>query len=489
MLRLRKILFYLFTLIYVVCCPLLILYSLGYFFDPAQPSPIIQSGLISIATIPKDAQIHIGDKVYSKTTPAEIRNLRQGRYAVRLALEGYQTWQGEVPVLPGKATVLKQILMIPENLKPKLLLADPFDTFIPIPHTTFFILSSGKHVRDLRVYDWHEEKLKSLRALRQIVSAESKIEEILTVPKSSQMILRLKENDSIRYVLGKIENGEASFKDLTDLMIRRPEKLVWDPRAPRYLFSYYGRTLDRIDSESGTVVPHFAKDVMGFGIRDRQVYVLKSERFLYRTNLNQDKKEVLLSDERLHRYLFDNDDAFDLYLFEDDLVFFRSSHGALISNLLPYHFAESGVRGLKFYKQDKQVLVWKKNRIGILSFPDRNLKESFFEKRPEIQWLYDEGEDIREAFWVYEGSHILFLDRQNVSLLEVAPYGVRRVRALARARQGTPVFYSEKTGQLHYLDSDSGRLHSLQVIPKEYLIDLILTEWDELNLNGEEEAA
>ncbi len=57
MLRLRKILFYLCALLYLISCPLTILYALGYGVQPGAQRGLVKTGVISLATLPPGAPV------------------------------------------------------------------------------------------------------------------------------------------------------------------------------------------------------------------------------------------------------------------------------------------------------------------------------------------------------------------------------------------------------------------------------------------------
>ena len=86
MLLLRKIIFYIFAAVYVVACPLVIAYALGYMFVPQQRN-VIQTGLISLQTIPAGAEVTLDCEPYPRLTPVDY------------PLRGY----GEIPSTIEKA--------------------------------------------------------------------------------------------------------------------------------------------------------------------------------------------------------------------------------------------------------------------------------------------------------------------------------------------------------------------------------------------------
>ena len=93
---LRKILFYLFIAIYLILCPLIIFYALGYIFTPKVEEGFAKTGLIHLETLPTDASVSIANRRYAEKTPVTIRNLLAGRYDVKIFLKGYRPWVRKV---------------------------------------------------------------------------------------------------------------------------------------------------------------------------------------------------------------------------------------------------------------------------------------------------------------------------------------------------------------------------------------------------------
>lgn len=85
---------------------------------------------------------------------------------------------------------------------------------------------------------------------------------------------------------------------------------------------------------------------------------------------------------------------------------------------------------------------------------------------PELRWVFEEGRDIEQAFWVYDGSQALLQDNGVVTLLAWEPDGEPMVHELLRVKPGCPVCYADESGRLYYLDRATGRLCALDILPR-----------------------
>mgnify|MGYP001559991773 CR=1 FL=1 len=87
-------------------------------------------------------------------------------------------------------------------------------------------------------------------------------------------------------------------------------------------------------------------------------------------------------------------------------------------------------------------------------------------KSPEPRWLSTNANDISSCFWVLKGSYIIFYDKAGVYLLEAQSYAKPQCAFVTQAKRDSPVFYAEDTGMLYYLEAKTGKLTSLEIIPK-----------------------
>ena len=81
---LRRTLFYTGVVLYLVSCPLTVLYALGYLVEPGADQRLVKTGLVAISTVPSGASVHIGKSRYTRITPTLLRDLLPGSYPIRL---------------------------------------------------------------------------------------------------------------------------------------------------------------------------------------------------------------------------------------------------------------------------------------------------------------------------------------------------------------------------------------------------------------------
>ncbi len=473
---LRKIFFYLLIAVYLFFCPLIILYALGYIYQPGTEQGIFKSGLIYLSTAPPGASVYVGGRRYTKHTPAVLPNLIPGDYPVKLVLKKYKPWTEVLPVEAGKATVLERVLLEPEERKRKALSSGVFTDIIPISGSRFFLLTKTAFLGDAFVFDWKSERLRPLLSEDGVSLSNAEVSSFFTVPESQSLLIRAVSTDQKKFLWVVLTGRETQIYDLTGLFLEKPERIEWDPDYKKYLFAFQNGYLNRLDVVSRLIRPRFLEHVRGFGLYEKKVYILRDHFVLEQTDPAGNVEKTLLQDPALGKSLFGESEFYKIKVFLDDIILFLGENGELLTNRLPYRLVSSGVLGMEFYPKTKCVLVWKKDAIGIIDFSKERGKENGFEAGPRIAWAFKKGERIEQAFWVYEGSHILFRDKNKVFSLELETYGKPHLYELMEVKPKSSVFYSEEAGKLYYLDRLSGRISFLEVLPRRDLLILPFPE-------------
>ena len=475
MLILRRIIFYSFVLLYAVCCPLIVLYALGYTVKPGTDQGIIKSGLIYFSTAPPGASIFLSNRRASRRTPAILSDLTPGEYPVRVVLKKHKPWTAILPVEAGKATVLERVLLLPEDFKREILSSVAFEDLLSLSENRFFLLTRGKRAEDLLIYDWKEERFwPVLPVAFSIRSAE--IRSVFRVEGGSAFILHLGSDEGEQFLWVLPRGKETQVKDISKLLSGKPEQIAWDPEDHRFLFSFEGGYLSRMDMTSEHTEPNFLSAPRGYGLFNRKIYVLTQDPVFARMDLSGKKEKILLDDPVLGQSLFGSEGFYRIRPVTEDLILFLGRKGDLLANRLPYRFVNEGVHGIEPYPKLKRVLVWKENALGILDFSVERDQPRGFETGPKLVWVFKQGKEIEQAFWVYEGSHILFRDQNRVFLLELETYGKPRLNELFSVKEGSSIYYAEDTGEVFYLEEHTGYLSSLEVVPRREILLLPFPE-------------
>ena len=450
----------------------------------------MKAGLISLSTIPSGASVYIGNRRYTQKTPAILRDLLPAEYLIRLNLKNHRPWARAVNVEAGKAAVYEKILLLPQEWKPEQLIPDKLDNLIPMPASHFLILAKGSKLGDYFVYNLDEEKIWSL------FSADSpfRSSEVLSCfiqPSRPQagfslngrpdVLFRVDSPQGEKLLWVEFKKGKARIDDLTNLFPPWPFWVEWDPGESGHLFVFQYNYLNRLDIISKAVYPKYLENVRGYGLFDRAIYLVNNDGSLSKMDYDKKNQEGLLDAQILSPDLPQDKSFLQVKIFSKDIILLLGNRGEFFSNRFPYRVVESGVRGFEFYPPSEQVLVWQKDKLGILDFSKLNSEVNSEEGSADkngvrVSWLFNEGVNIEQGLWVYGGSHILFRDNDKLFLLELkgakSGPGVNQIIQVKRKSQ---FFYSEHSGKVYYLNP-SGFLSSLEIIPKKEIMLLPFPE-------------
>ncbi len=439
---------------------------MGYIFVPKTEEGFVKTGLVHIETLPEGASIILANKHIAEKTPTTIRDLMPGTYPIQISLKGYRPWTQNIPVRAGKAIALDKILLLPNELKFKELSKASFKKLIPLEKTRFFLLSRGDRLGDFFIFNWKEETLKAL--LRpEAREASLEVMKCFTMPESFFILFQLRQGNEIRFLSFETDKEEPEIQDLTDLFSGlNPEEIQWEEGKVRYLFSLNQGNLSRVDLEERMVLPLFLEKIQGYGLFKNKVYAIRASSIL-RIPFNAKKgSETVVEKAAFIQNLFKNENSYKIKMFSSDLVLFHGKNGELLTNRLPYQFIPSGLLGYEVEFSLKKILIWQKSGLGILDFSRSQTRRGLFERGAEIDWIFDRGDDIRQAFLAYEGSHVLFQDRGKIFLLALNQTYPRFPLELAEVRKDSDFFYSEKSGEIYFLDMTRGNLMAMPVLPE-----------------------
>lgn len=462
MLVLRKIIFYIFTLLYLVFCPILILYALGYTFKPYAKERIVETGTIYLSTVPSGASLYVNGKASDQITPAALEKLLPGKYHIAISQEKYNIWKEVLPVTAGKATVLDKIILIPEVWEKEILLEDTFINILSLREAPFFILTKGKTLGDYRIYDYKGNKT------HRITKEGSKYDgynvlSYFNARKSSSVLLCLSSNKERRFLLVVLDGSEVILEDVTDLFPGDPEEIIWCASDEDNLFSFRDGNVNRVNVKTKAVYPNYLRSIRGMGLLEKKLYVL-SEKRLESMDYEKNDVETILDDPGIISSVFGGSGYFRIIPFTDNLILFEGKKGELLANRLPYRFINEGVKGIDLDMDEKKALVWQEDRIAILDFSSEITGNVLFEKGPELDWVFSDGKGIGKASWVHNGSHILFSQKNDVFLLELEGYVKPHPTHVLRIKEKSSFVYCEETGLLYCLEPLKGRLISVEIV-------------------------
>lgn len=462
MLLLRKFLFLILLLAYVIVCPLLILYALGYIYNPVKQE-LVPTGILQLTTIPSGADIYLEKSRFSHNTPTAIKELLPGSYKVTLRKKGYRPWTHSITIEAGKVAAFRNILLIPENWPQESITTHGCKDLIDIENEKLFIVTTGSSMDGFFVYNV-DGKIRPLLSFRSPFFT-SPVSKVLYEAQSNVIIVYASQAGGKKYLCLNLDDKKTDATDITKLISPQPSFIAWQKQKEPLLFACRKSCIDLVSVAEETTYPCWLADIKGFGVYNEGVYVIDANDSLVYHTPGMHRQKNLSEDMNLPNRLFSRSDFYRIETEDGETFFFLGSQGDFIVNLPPYYIAAQDVIGYRLGNNSGLVLYWTKTSLSLADFSagtdKTGLNENF-----RVRTLYENGRNIKQVFWLDDRSHILCSDADSIYLIELLPQGAPHVEFVTGIKDNTKVFYDSTENTLYYLDDKNGVLKQLQIISK-----------------------
>ncbi|MFH1061369.1 MAG: PEGA domain-containing protein [Candidatus Omnitrophota bacterium] len=487
MLLFRKILFYVFVLVYIIGCPLIVLNSLGIVFFPDQKKLIQSTGLISLATIPEGASLFINNKLYNRKSPTLIRNLREGQYSIKIALDQYAEAEQLVQIDKGQAIALEDIILIPKKWPKDILAPFMIEKIFTIYNNPYLVLSKNMMLSGIYIFRREDSIFSNLEngikypqkeVILPLFSNDSQsnnmlVSEVILMPKSFFALVVAKQGDKNYYLWTDLRVPGGPVLDLSQLFVGVVDKICWNSEDNESIFYLSENSLNRINIKENAVYPNIADNIKGFGIINKKILVVNGANQFEEIDYKNNTKKSLIGQWSLLPDVFQKALSLKMQILSEKIVLFIDDHGSLLSTTLPYELIPAKVIGLGDILDDNKVLVWTKTKLGYIDFKEIK-HEGIFEAGPRVEWVVKNAKDMQQAFWVNNGSHILFRDGNQIKLVQMESYARDSIFNVGYATD--TIAYFDNLGKAFLKDRDTNKFISLTVVPKHGLIKFVLPE-------------
>ncbi len=457
---LRRIIFFMFFAAFLIGAPKIIFYALGYSYRAGSKKGLIQTGLVYLSTTPPGATVYVGGRRYHDPTPAIIRDLLPGNYPIRLVLKDHEIWSKTVPVEAAKASVLGKILLHPKKPEWHSRVLGKFENLIAIPETKYILLKDAKDLRKMQVYDQKEEKAVPL--FTENIDKNLRLSDIYSIPGSTHVLIEAEDSGKRKWAWIDLDKEGKSKIVWEEYFPFKPESVRWSAKDNHCLFAFKEGRLGRFDLEK-IFFTSFPDKVLGYGVSERKLFLLTGDGGLVSTDfLDKNRKPFLKNQPRL---LSELKGPFEVRHLSEDMTFFLGQDGELFVGQRDTPLVGKNVLDFSFDKKHHKVVIWTKNSIGTVVFSKEKKEQPDFQNE-KVDWLLQQASEVSAAFWAHDGSYIIFQDQAKVFLLELETFGAPSLYELLETKGRSHVFYNDDSGELFYLDKNTGNLMSLEVVPK-----------------------
>jgi hypothetical protein len=405
----------------------------------------------------------MGKSRYKYKTPASIPELLPGRYQISLRIKGYRTWNHEVSVEEGKAVNFDDIILLPERLKPDLLVpgAD-FQSLSLLRDTDTLILKRSLRLKDLFFFDREKEESESL--LKDNVSyGDFPVSDIYSANGSRRIIIGGGSLWSRKFYLIDPENKTQNISDISGFFDGKPAMLIWGASYQTDCFAVYDDYINRLNLSDMSLYPKYLENVKGFGLSGKWLYILDTKDRISRTTAEKQEFTTLFEDKYLGKNLFNKSRFYRIQFIKKDIFLFWGNNGDLVTTVPPYVMSSEGVTGTAFHDRSRRLMFWTGNNVWIADFNEDNEDDVLFSGRIRLRAVYENGKDILQCFWAYNGTHIILRDEDRIFLFELMPDGKHHIEYITDVKNNSDIFYSDETGCLYYLDK-KGSMMKLKIV-------------------------
>ncbi len=455
----RKNFFYLFGGVFLLLCPLLLLHVFGFFTHFNSDSS--QRASIVVATHPAGATAYLGGSRFTQITPLAFDNLLPGIYSLHFTLPGYDPLDYGVKIFRQQTVNLKKILFLPTQVTASNLIPRSYEQLIDLDAGGVFILREGQDIEDYAFYNWQTDELIPFTG-SDALPWGSDVLRLYRIKASPGVVLECDALGEKKFVYLEPEGRGIKARDVSQLISETPEYLEWDPADSTQFFVFLRDHVDRVDATAGKTYEEHYKEARGMGVYERHVFIVTDILNLKHYDYDKNDVTVLLNDPLLGNFLFGDSTYTQVRPLNREVILFIGDKGQLLLNKVPHRFVEEGVRGFTFHQETQRLLFWKDDAIGII---DVSGGSGGVEETLKVVWVFQGGEAIGQAFWVYDGSHVLFRDGSKVMLLELTRHSLRKLRPLVQVLEDSSVYYSEENGSLYYLNRINRQLLKMQIVP------------------------
>jgi len=252
MLWLRKIIFYIFAIIYLILCPLIVARMLGFVVNPLTHH-LVKTGLVYISTNPPDATVYIDGCLSHQKTPQVLRDLTPGKHFIRIEMEGYKDWEQTIPIVGKKATVLANTLLIPEQW--------PLSTISNQAYQNIFLadddilIATNPVLKDIGIFHMTQDTGIIPLFSADSIYADGKLLQLYTAPQSPFILLEAMMKDTEKFLWINVNSSPVVIEDISDLFPQTPARIAWNNTDNSNIFAFYKDSTYRINIKDKAIYP------------------------------------------------------------------------------------------------------------------------------------------------------------------------------------------------------------------------------------------
>jgi len=407
----RKLLFFVFFLIFITLAPILTLYVQGYRFD-FENRKLTQTGGLFIKTIqPKQADIYLDDKFFQTTdfffSSALIENLLPKEYNVKVQKKDYHTWEKNLEIQEKQVVEARSIVLIPKDPGFELLATNVDNIWFSKDKKRAVLKEENINTWSLKLYNFEKDVKTHLLKEIDIYETGAKLEQ-LEFKDNNTLLLEIAKNEQIIYFELQIDKTPPVLKQ-----VKPPEPVI--------------------------------EDVLVYQENNNQIYYIDDSGHLYKAN------KSLSSQEQLTEKPFEGkkETLYRLYIF-NEFIFLQQDQTIYLLNQEKKEFEEfsENIISLKASPNLTKMAYFSNSEIRIFFLKARTIQPRF--NKATDMFLMRLSESIKNVFWL--NSDYLIIDTGNsLTIAEIDNRDKINTYELASVKN-PELFLDHQTEKLYLLD-------------------------------------
>lgn len=268
----RKLLFWSCFGFFIVLCPILLAYSVGFNFD-FNNKKIIPTGSILIKSFPKKVDIYVNENKLEQESPVYINNLIAGEYAVKISKEGFFGWEKKLSVKDYQLTIAENILLLPEDfLKSEVFNSNPdWVSFSPYAKKAVILKETNLYVLNLSINE--TEILTRVDIAGDLVSIDKDSVQ-WAADETRISFLGASNLGRKAYYLLSIQDGK--IRELAKIKNSAETNSLWNGGNSDIFLYLEGGNLYQLNISTGAIA-QLASGVLNFTVSGNRIFFIKKD--------------------------------------------------------------------------------------------------------------------------------------------------------------------------------------------------------------------
>jgi hypothetical protein len=373
-LKVTRVIYSVFILIFLAITAFLIFYANGYTYDFTKKK-IEKTGVLFIKSYPRNAEIYLNGKLQTNTTPTLINRLLPNDYQVTIKKNGYFDWKKTLTVYPKDTTFIEDITLFKNEFKYDKLLTGNFTKLLLSPsNDKVLLLEKNANRFSLWLYTFFTKASQSIYSNDKVKNFEL----VSWCPTGEKIIAKEDKN----YYSINTENGHAI--SLSDFSKKAFDEVKCDYFNDNLVYAKTSDKIFKIDLLSKKIEIIINEPIIGFlPWQTKLLYITKNkDQYLLKSYFNQKAEEVLILPQATN-YKFYPSANQEIALVNQDN---QTAYLLNLENKNPFLGQLKNADQIEWH--DHNLIYWNKNELWV-----------YYPKDNSSILLERSSSPIQNAFW------------------------------------------------------------------------------------------